>query len=128
MGGMPIYGPAEVPRDPHGNRRWSRRQRRKLRGSTSEPLAGPAGLPPDVLVHRRRIRERRRSRRSTAFDLLAVAAALVLVLLGLENLYLVGGPQIAARQGLIAAGGVLALAAFWRVRTRYLGVLGWIAY
>ena len=55
-------------------------------------------------------------------------AALALVGLGLANLHLVGATEHAARQALIAAGGVLALAAFWRVRVRYLGVLGWVAY
>jgi cell division protein FtsI/penicillin-binding protein 2/cell division protein FtsW (lipid II flippase) len=77
---------------------------------------------------RRRTLEERRRRRSNAFDLLAVVAALALVGFGLANLYLIGEPQLAVRQGLIAAGGVLALAAFWRVRVRYLGVLGWAAY
>jgi cell division protein FtsW (lipid II flippase) len=67
-------------------------------------------------------------RRSNAFDLLAVLAALALVGFGLANLYLIGERQLAVRQGLIAAGGVLALLVFWRVRVRYLGVLGWAAY
>src|SRR3954466_15146347 len=77
---------------------------------------------------RRRTREQRRNLRSSAFDLLAVVAALALVGLGLANLYLAGAPELAARQGVIAAGGVLALAVFWRSRVRYLGVLGWTAY
>jgi cell division protein FtsI/penicillin-binding protein 2/cell division protein FtsW (lipid II flippase) len=77
---------------------------------------------------RRRTREERRNRRSSAFDLLAVVAALSLVGLGLANLYLVGDTELAARQAMIAAGGLLALAVFWRVRVRYLGVLGWAAY
>lgn len=55
-------------------------------------------------------------------------AALALVAFGLANLYLIGERQLAVRQGLIAAGGVLALAAFWRIRVRYLAVLGWAAY
>ena len=76
----------------------------------------------------RRTRQQRRNRRSGAFDLLAVVAALALVVLGLANLYLIGATELAARQGLIAAGGVLALAVFWRIRARYLGVLGWAAY
>jgi cell division protein FtsI/penicillin-binding protein 2/cell division protein FtsW (lipid II flippase) len=67
-------------------------------------------------------------RRSAAFDLLAVIAAVALVGLGMANLYLVGEAGLAARQGLIAAGGVLALAVFWRVRVRFLGVLAWVAY
>ncbi|MGY1590855.1 FtsW/RodA/SpoVE family cell cycle protein [Geodermatophilus sp. SYSU D00708] len=92
------------------------------------PIAEPAGPPPEASGRRRSTRERRRDLRSGAFDLLAVVAALVLVGLGLVNLYLVGAPGLAARQALIAAGGVLALAVFWRIRVRYLGVLGWAAY
>ncbi|SDF40840.1 Cell division protein FtsI/penicillin-binding protein 2 [Blastococcus fimeti] len=51
-----------------------------------------------------------------------------LVFLGIANLYLIGYRDLAVRQSLIAAGGVLALAVFWRVRVRYLGVLAWAAY
>ena len=89
------------------------------------PIAGPQG---PTSVGRRRTREQRRNRRSGAFDLLAVLAAVALVGLGMANLYLVGEGELAARQGLIAAGGVLALAVFWRVRVRFLGVLAWVAY
>ncbi|MGY1823217.1 FtsW/RodA/SpoVE family cell cycle protein [Geodermatophilus sp. SYSU D00079] len=92
------------------------------------PISGPAGPPIDGPRRPRRTREQRRALRSGAFDLLAVAAALALVGLGLANLYLVGATELAARQAVIAAGGVLALAVFWRVRVRYLGVLGWAAY
>jgi cell division protein FtsI/penicillin-binding protein 2/cell division protein FtsW (lipid II flippase) len=92
------------------------------------PIAGSTKAPPDAGVGRRRTREQRRNRRSAAFNLLAVLAALALVGLGIANLYLIGAPDLAARQGLIAAGGVVALAAFWRVRVRYLGVLAWAAY
>ena len=77
---------------------------------------------------RRRTRQQRRNLRSGAFDLLAVVAALALVGLGLANLYLTGAPELAVRQAMIAGGGVLALALFWRVRVRFLGVLGWVAY
>ncbi|MGZ4508660.1 MAG: FtsW/RodA/SpoVE family cell cycle protein [Blastococcus sp.] len=55
-------------------------------------------------------------------------AALVLAALGLANLYLIGAVSLAVRQGVIAAVGVLALAVFWRIRARYLGVLGWVIY
>src|SRR3954454_10306968 len=90
---------------------------------------GAAGRPPkDRRRGPRWTRQQRRNLRSSAFDLLAVVAALALVGFGLANLYLIGEPQLAARQALIAAGGVLVLAAFWRVRVRYLGVLGWVAY
>ena len=91
-------------------------------------IGGPTRAPAALGVGRRRTREQRRNNRGTAFDLLAVLAAVALVGLGLANLYLVGEAELAARQGLIAAGGVLALAAFWRVRVRFLGVLAWAAY
>src|SRR4051794_13738068 len=73
-------------------------------------------------------RERRRARLGGAFDLLAVAAALGVVALGLANLTLIGEAGLAVRQGTIAAAGLLALGVFWRTRVRYLGVLGWLAY
>jgi cell division protein FtsI/penicillin-binding protein 2/cell division protein FtsW (lipid II flippase) len=89
-----------------------------------------AGLvvPPRQRRRPRRSRQQRRNRRSAAFDLLAVVAALTLVGLGLANLYLIGATELAARQGAIAAGGLLALAVCWTFRVRYLGVLGWVAY
>src|SRR3954449_12276372 len=125
---MPIRGQGRFPAARGGSPRWSRRQRRYLRGHTSGSLAGPATRAETGRGTRRRTREERRRRRGSAFDLLAVVAALALVGFGLANLYLIGEPQLAARQGLIAAGGVLALAAFWRVRVRFLGIVGWIAY
>ena len=76
----------------------------------------------------RRSRQERRNLRSGAFDLIAVVAALVLVGLGLANLYLVGAVDLATRQAMIAGSGVLALALFWRVRVRMLGVLSWTSY
>src|SRR3954447_6698369 len=91
------------------------------------PTSGPAG-PSLGRARRRRTREERRNRRSTVFDLLAVVAVLALAGLGLANLYLIDRPDFSERQGLIAAGGLLALAVFWRVRVRYLAVLGWITY
>ncbi|MGY1745826.1 FtsW/RodA/SpoVE family cell cycle protein [Blastococcus sp. SYSU D00695] len=90
------------------------------------PIAGPTG--PAAGAGPRRTRQQRRDRRSAAFDLLAVVAAGALVGLGMANLYLIGEPALAARQGLIAAGGVLVLALSWRVRVRFLGVLAWLAY
>ena len=122
---MPVHGPTGAPAGPRGTRRWTRRQRRSLHDTTSAALAG-ATDPGDGA--RRPSREERRRRRGGAFDLLAVLAALVLVGAGLANLWLIGEPELAARQGLIAAGGLVALAVFWRVRVRYLGVLGWVAY
>ena len=89
-----------------------------------------SGGPPTVPQRRRqrRTRQQRRNLRSGVFDLLAVVAALALVGLGLANLYLTGATELAVRQAMIAGGGVLALALFWRVRVRFLGVLGWAAY
>src|SRR3954451_458167 len=149
---MRMAGPAGPPTDPQRSRRWSRRQSRNLRSSGAEPAGAPtdargsrrwtrqqrrnlhisgsepAGAPTDARGSRRWTRQQRRNLRSSAFDLLAVVAALALVGFGLANLYLVGETELAARQAMIAAGGVLALAVFWRVRVRYLGVLGWVAY
>jgi cell division protein FtsI/penicillin-binding protein 2/cell division protein FtsW (lipid II flippase) len=92
------------------------------------PIAGTPGPQTDARGSRRRTREQRRNRRSGAFDLLAVVAALALVGLGLANLYLIGATELAVRQGVNAAVGLLALAVFWRIRVRYLAVLGWAAY
>lgn len=90
----------------------------------------PSAAPPTGTGPRRthRTREQRRARWGAAFDLLAVVAAGGLVFLGIANLYLIGFRDLAVRTVLIAAGGVLALAVFWRVRVRYLGVLAWVAY
>ncbi|GAB3315231.1 hypothetical protein GCM10027451_30890 [Geodermatophilus aquaeductus] len=118
---MSFAGPAGLPAEAREGRRWTRRQRRRLHGD-------PAVAPGEDLGSRRRTRERRRDLRSAAFDLLAVVAALALVGFGLANLYLVGATDQAARQGLVAAAGVVALAVCWRFRTRYLRVLGWVAY
>src|SRR3954470_14873418 len=125
---MPMAGPGGAPTDARESRRWTRQQRKNLRSGASESTPGPAGSTPDRRESRGRLREQRRNRRSGAFDLLAVVAALALVGLGLANLHLVGATELAVRQGMIAAGGVLALAVFWRVRVRYLGVLGWATY
>lgn len=116
--------PAGEPEEERRSRRWSRRQRRALRGGAP----GGATEPGEEPARRRRTRQERRDRRSAWFDLLAVVAALALVGLGLVNLVLIGETDLALRQAAIAAGGLLALAVFWRVRVRYLGVLGWIAY
>ena len=91
-------------------------------------ITGPAVPPPARARRRRRTWRERRHRRGAAFDLLAVVAALALVGLGLANLSLTGTPELAVRQAMIAGGGLLALTAFWRVRVRLLGVLGWVAY
>src|SRR4051794_41820013 len=91
------------------------------------PIAGPAGPPVDGRRSRGRTRQQRRNRRSGAFDVLAVVAALALVGLGLANLYLVGATELAVRQGMIAAGGVLALAVFWRGPVPHPRRLGWAA-
>ena len=62
------------------------------------------------------------------FDLLAVEPALALVGSAWRTFPSSGRPELAARQGAIAVGGVLALAVCWRFRVRYLRVLGWAAY
>ena len=72
----------------------------------------PSTSPPRGI--RRRTRQQRRNLRSGAFDLLAVLAAVALVLLGLVNLYLIDAVELAARQAMIAVGGVLVLALFLR--------------
>src|SRR4051812_10601835 len=125
---MPMAGPGGPPTDARGSRRWTRQQRKNLRSGASESSPGPAGSPTDWRESRGRLREQRRNRRSSAFDLLAVVCALALAGLGLVNLYLIGAQELAARQAMIAAGGLLALAVFWRVRVRYLGILGWATY
>src|SRR3954471_24222863 len=125
---MPMAGPGGPPTDARGSRRWTRQQRKHLRSGASESSPGPAGSPTDWRESRGRLREQRRNRRSSAFDLLAVVCALALAGLGLVNLYLIGAQELAARQAMIAAGGLLALAVFWRVRVRYLGILGWATY
>jgi cell division protein FtsI/penicillin-binding protein 2/cell division protein FtsW (lipid II flippase) len=91
-------------------------------------ITGPTAAPPPSRRRRRRTREQRRSLRSGAFDLLAVVSALTLVGLGLANLYVTGAQELAVRQATIACGGLLALAVFWKVRVRVLGVLGWACY
>src|SRR3954464_13640630 len=125
---MPMAGPGGPPTDARGSRRWTRKQRKNLRSGASESSPGPAGSPTDWRESRGRLREQGRNRRSSAFDLLAVVCALTLAGLGLVNLYLIGAQELAARQAMIAAGGLLALAVFWRVRVRYLGILGWATY
>ncbi len=95
-------------------------------------ITGPAVPPPPPpakrVRRRRRTWQERRNRRSAAFDLLAVVAALGLVGLGLANLAITGAAELAARQGMIAVCGLLALTVCWRVRVRLLGILGCIAY
>jgi cell division protein FtsI/penicillin-binding protein 2/cell division protein FtsW (lipid II flippase) len=92
-------------------------------------ISGPTQRPAAPRhSQRRRSRQQRRNLRSGAFDLLAVVTALALVGLGLANLYLNDAPELAARQAMIAGGGMLALALFWRVRVRMLGVLSWACY
>ena len=121
---MPMAGTAGLPAD--------RGAQPALDPAPAPPAAGcgsaPVGAPAEGRPGRRRTREQRRNRRSAAFDLLAVAAALALVGLGLANLYLIGETELAARQAAIAVAGVLALAVCWRFRVRYLDVLGWVAY
>lgn len=62
------------------------------------------------------------------FDLLAVAAVVVLVTLGVLNLYAIGEPDLAVRQMASAVAGLVLLVAFWNWRGRLLTVLGWCCY
>jgi cell division protein FtsW (lipid II flippase) len=62
------------------------------------------------------------------FDLLAVAAALVLVGLGIANLSLVDGAELATRQAAFALAGLVFAALLGRWRVRLLDVLGWSCY
>lgn len=71
---------------------------------------------------------RPRRNHGLAFDVVAVLATLVLVVAGLANLAVVEGIDTAVRQGIIAAGGLVLLALFWRVRVGLLGVLGVVCY
>src|SRR5256885_11616720 len=71
---------------------------------------------------------RRRDTRGVAFDVVAVLAALVLVGLGLANLYAVDGVDMAVRQATIAGAGVVVLTALWQFRMRVLMVLCWVTY
>ncbi|HJQ46592.1 MAG TPA: FtsW/RodA/SpoVE family cell cycle protein [Amycolatopsis sp.] len=90
--------------------RFNRRQRRRLGGGWRLP------------------RWRFPRIASGAFDLVAVLAMVVLVGLGLLNLYAVGGRSLAEHQLLIAGAGLLGLLVFWRVRASVLTVLGWTCY
>ncbi|MCE3556355.1 FtsW/RodA/SpoVE family cell cycle protein [Pseudonocardia sp. RS11V-5] len=71
---------------------------------------------------------RPRRNRGMAFDVVAVLATLVLVVAGLANLAVVDGVDTAVRQAIIAGGGLVLLALFWRVRVGLLGVLGVVSY
>lgn len=62
------------------------------------------------------------------FDLLAVAAVVVLVILGVLNLYAMGERELAGRQLASAVAGLILLAVFWNWRGRLLTVLGWVCY
>ncbi|MBB6376262.1 cell division protein FtsI/penicillin-binding protein 2/cell division protein FtsW (lipid II flippase) [Pseudonocardia eucalypti] len=75
----------------------------------------PAGLPREHL-------------RGGAFDLVAVASAVVLVGLGVANLYAVSGFGLAARQAVVALLGLALLGWLWRFRVRLLAALGWACY
>ena len=123
-------------RPPQPHRRFSsarvrptRRPGDRRKGSEMA-ITGSAVPPPAAKRVRRRRRtwQERRNRLSAAFDLLAVVAALGLVGLGLANLAVTGAAELAARQGMIAVGGLLALTVCWGVRVRLLGILGWVAY
>jgi cell division protein FtsI/penicillin-binding protein 2/cell division protein FtsW (lipid II flippase) len=75
-----------------------------------------------------RVPMRRRDTRGVTFDVVAVLAAVVLVGLGLANLYAVDGVDMAVRQAALGAVGVVLLAALWQFRMRVLTVLCWATY
>ncbi|HEY6795224.1 MAG TPA: FtsW/RodA/SpoVE family cell cycle protein [Kineosporiaceae bacterium] len=66
--------------------------------------------------------------RGVAFDVIAFIAALVLVGLGLANLYVVDGRDLASRQAGMAAAGTVLMTVLWRFRTGILLILGWVTY
>ncbi|MGH3794059.1 MAG: FtsW/RodA/SpoVE family cell cycle protein [Pseudonocardiaceae bacterium] len=82
----------------------------------------------------RRPRRMKRRRRSWSipwgdvFDLLAVVAVVVLVALGVLNLYAIGEPDLAAHQLVTAVVGVALLGVLWNWRGPLLTVLGWVCY
>jgi cell division protein FtsI/penicillin-binding protein 2/cell division protein FtsW (lipid II flippase) len=93
------------------------------------PIDDPGRRLPPAVPKSPRLHGRRRTRKgSTTADLLAVAALLVLVVLGLANFYVVDGPDTALWQGVIAAAGFLAIAFLWRFQARALTVLAWLSY
>jgi cell division protein FtsI/penicillin-binding protein 2/cell division protein FtsW (lipid II flippase) len=62
------------------------------------------------------------------FDLVAVIAGLVLIGLGIANVWRVEGPGLASRQAAFAVAGVVLSWLLGRWRVRLLGVLGWGCY
>jgi cell division protein FtsI/penicillin-binding protein 2/cell division protein FtsW (lipid II flippase) len=87
---------------------------------------GDHPVPDEPAGHRRRLRPK--DTRGITCDLVAIIAALVLVGLGLANLYAVDGIEMAVRQATIAGVGIVLLAALWRFRMGLLLTLGWITY
>ena len=66
--------------------------------------------------------------RGGQLDVIAVLGALVVVGIGVANLWAVAGYGLAVRQAAFALAGVVLLAALWRARLRVLTVLGWACY
>lgn len=73
-------------------------------------------------------RLRRRNAGSDAFGLLALCAVVVLVTLGLLNLYAIGEPELAVHQLITTVAGLVLLGMLWKWRGRLLIVLGWVCY
>lgn len=101
--------------------------RHKLRRKRRTRYGGWTAAPWDDSGTARGDRLRNRDH-GVRFDVVAVLAALVLVTAGLANLAAVDGDAAAIRQLVISAVGVGLLAALWRVRVGFLGVMGWISY
>ncbi|MGH4023886.1 MAG: FtsW/RodA/SpoVE family cell cycle protein, partial [Pseudonocardiaceae bacterium] len=89
-------------------------------GGPRGPGAGGGPRPPK--------RWRRPNPWGGVFDLLAVVAVVVLVTLGVLNLYAIGEPDLALRQMASAVAGLVLLVVFWNWRGRLLTVLGWCCY
>lgn len=73
-------------------------------------------------------RRRRWDAVNLGFDALAIAAALLLVVLGALNLYAISGWGSAIRQLAVAAPGLVLFVLLRRVRMERLGRLGWATY
>lgn len=71
---------------------------------------------------------RKRDVRGVAGDQLAALAVLVLVALGLLNMYAIGGVPLAAHQGIIAGAAFIVLLVLRRLGARWLIRLGWACY
>ena len=84
--------------------------------------------PPFTGPGRRTGRELRRIARGLTFDVVAVLAAGVLLVLGLLNLHAVGGASLVTQQVTAVALGLVLLAGLLAARAQLLPILGWACY